>query len=105
MFRLSLTIRLADGRSWLPALFTRSTRQARGGNGLAVALFFFVGDVKFYRLGQFRKFQFQHLARAGKNQIGAWAGSHSAENQDVLNVIKIGVMGDGVAEIRADGLV
>ena len=47
----------------------------------------------------------QHLGGGGENQVAALAGEHAAEHEQIAHVVEIGVGGDVVAEVDADGLV
>ena len=79
--------------------------QAGGGDGLAVALLLLAGDVKTDALGHLGELLLQDLLRQLENQVPTFARHHAAQHQQVAEVVEIGVVGDGVAEPDADGLV
>ena len=54
---------------------------------------------------QFREFLSQNLARLFQHDIATLAGCHAPQNQQMLEVIKIRIVRQAVAEINADGFI
>src|SRR5579859_4086447 len=79
--------------------------QARGSNGLAVAFVLFIRNVECDLRRQFRELLMQHRFRPRQNQIPTRSRSDSAEDQDVLEIIKIGQVSNCVSEVHANRFV
>lgn len=84
---------------------SRKDGQAGGGDGLAVALVFFVRGVESDAGDKFGEFGGENLMGDGEHGFSAGPGRDAAEHQEVVEVVEIGEVGDGVAEVGADGLV
>ena len=56
-------------------------------------------------LGQFRELLFHHFAGHGEDEVAALAGHHAAQHEQVADLVEIREVGDGVAEVDADGFV
>ena len=52
--------------------------------------------------GEFGEFEFEDLTGAVEDDVRAWTGGDAAENEDVADVVEVGVVGDGVAQVCAD---
>ena len=79
--------------------------QAGGGDGLAVALVLFVGNVERDARRELRELDLQHLARAVDDVVAARAGGDAPEHEHVPEVVERGEMRDAIAEVRAERLV
>ena len=66
-----------------------------------MALLLFAGNVKTKALRKLGEFGVEHLAGDGKDQVAALLGEHTAQHQQIADLVKIGVSGDGVSEIDA----
>ena len=80
-------------------------REAGGGDGLAVAFFFFVGEVEGEARCQGGEFAAEDFFGGGEEVIAAGAAGDAAEDEEVVDVVEVGVVREGVAEVGADGLV
>ena len=65
----------------------------------------FAGDVKTHPRGHFGELRLENLIGNRENQVAAFARHHTPEHQQVAEIVKVGVVRDGVAEIDADGFV
>ena len=61
-------------------------REAGGGHGLAVALFFFVRDMESDAFGELGKFLLQHLAGGFENQVASRARSCTRPSTSRLRI-------------------
>ena len=86
-------------------LLNGNGRKAGRGDGLAVTLLLLIGDVISNALGDFGELGAEDFGGGGEDQIAARAGEDAAEHEEVAHVVEIGVGGDVVAEVDADGLV
>src|SRR6476469_9931514 len=78
-------------------------RQAGGGNGLAVALGLLVRDHELD--AEVRELVGKHGFRLVDVHLAAFAGGHATEDEQVLDIVEIRVVGDGIAEAGADRFV
>ncbi len=72
---------------------------------MAYAAHFFVGDVHFDFIEGFGELFGKHFAGGVEDDVAAFAGGDAAEDEHVVEVVEVEVVGDGVAEVGADGLV
>ena len=70
-----------------------------------MALFSLVGYVELNACRQLGEFRSHHLVRTLDDVLATGTGSHAAKQQHVLEIIKLRVMRQRVAEINADGIV
>ncbi len=77
--------------------------EAGGGDGLADAFAFFVGQVDLELLGVFGEVLVEDGLGLIDDDIGAFPGGDAAEEEDVLILVELGVEGKGIAEVDADG--
>ena len=104
-------VRLGEGhgraaaRPYRVAGLFRELGEAGGGDGLAVAFFFFVGDVEGEARCQGWEFEAEDFFGGGEKVVAAGAAGDAAEDEDVVEVVEVRVVREGVAEVGADGLV
>src|SRR5579859_1726093 len=78
-------------------------RQTGGGDGLPNAAALFVWQLDVY-MGKLGEFGFQNFIGPVKNQCATAAGSHPTKDQDVLEIVEVSVVSDGIAQVNADAL-
>src|SRR5437764_12462909 len=76
--------------------------QARGGDRLSMALFFFVRNMKTNSLRDFRKFFAKNVFGDIENAVSAFAGHDAAEHEQIAHVVKIGVRRNVIPEVNSD---
>jgi len=74
-------------------------RQTGGGHGLPDAAAFFVRNMQCESPRDLREFLLQNLASLVQHDVPALAGRDAAKNEDMLKIIKVRVVRNGVAEI------
>src|SRR5438309_2034560 len=81
------------------------SRQACGGDRLAMALFLFIRDMETDLIGYFGELNLQHILRTRDDNVASGPRSNPAEYQYIFQIIEICKMRDGIAQIRADGFI
>src|SRR5262249_4556312 len=70
-----------------------------------MALFLLVGDVETDAFGKLGELRAEHLTPDLEDAVSADAGHDPAEDEQIADLVEIGVGRDGVPEINADGFV
>ena len=83
----------------------REDGEGGGGDGLAVAFHLFVGGGHGELFGELGELGFEEIGGFLEDEIATGARGDPAEDEEVLDVVELGVVGDGVAEAGADGVV
>jgi hypothetical protein len=64
----------------------------------------FVGEVHRDRLRHLGELGVEHFLTAAHDEVAALAGGDAAEDEHVAEVVVVGIVGDGIAEVDADCL-
>ncbi len=83
---------------WHASLRRYDDRQAGGRHGLTHAAAFFVRHLQLDYIRQFGKFRLQNVARPFDDDLAARAGGDSSEQQQVVKLVKVGVMWNRIAK-------
>ena len=79
-------------------------RQTRRGNRLANTADFFIRQMQCDLAQQFGEFFFKDLPGSFQEQVAALPGGAASQDQDVLDIVKISIVGNAIAEVGSHGL-